>query len=51
MKRIYQKPEIQGVYSYIVQEIIASSYIPVGGKGSFDVKEDNSWDNIWENEE
>lgn len=49
-KRTYQKPETTGNYA-IVQEILASSYVSVGGTGNFDVKEDNSWDDIWKDEE
>ena len=54
MKRTYQKPEIIGIYSNIVQDFLAESYIPVGGKGSFDVKGGNIFDdddqqssNVW----
>lgn len=50
-KRIYQKPETTGYYADTVQEILASSSISVGGTGTFDVKENNSWNDIWNDEE
>ena len=50
MKRSYQKPKTTDNYA-IAQEILANSYIPVGGTGTYDVKEDNSWDEIWKDEE
>lgn len=54
MKRIYHKPETQ-ICIDLCSQMLASSYISVGGTGGFDVKEDTrseEWGDIWqENEE
>ena len=56
MKRTYQKPRICGIHDSNGLEMLASSLIPVGGKGNYDVKEDqtsrpinnyNVWDDDW----
>ena len=44
MKRKHQKPEIIGVFASTGQEILAGSYIPIGGNGTFDVKDGNVFD-------
>lgn len=51
MKKTYQKPEITGVHADTCQPLLKSSYVPVGGTGSFDVKEDENWDELWEEDE
>jgi len=46
MKRIYQRPEIQ-CHVGICYQMLANSFVSVGGTGSFDVKENTDWANIW----
>ena len=44
MKKTYQKPEITDTQADIETQILESSYISVGGTGSFDSREDSVWD-------
>ena len=46
-KKIYQRPETQSQVGTCCQ-ILESSYVPVGGTGSFDVKEDSDWTDDWD---
>lgn len=49
-KRIYQRPETQCRVG-ICSQMLASSFVSVGGTGSFDVKEDTDWADIWDKDE
>lgn len=49
MKRLYQTPETQS-HTGTSEQMLASSYITIGGTGSFDVKEDKDWADIWQDE-
>ena len=46
MKRIYQRPEIQ-CHVGICYQMLANSFVSVGGTGSFDVREESDWEVIW----
>ena len=50
MKRIYQKPETQ-CHIGICYQMLVSSTITIGGTGSFDVKEDTHWTDIWQEDD
>ena len=45
-KKIYQRPETKCEVG-ICYQMLASSYVSVGGTGSFDVKEETDWEVIW----
>ena len=49
-KRIYQRPETQ-CHVGMCDQMLASSFVSVGGTGSFDVKEDTGWADIWEKDD
>lgn len=51
MKRAYQKPVTEVTIVSFVRPLLEGSFIPIGGEGGFDVKEENSdWENIWNEE-
>ena len=50
MKKLYTRPRSKAVRITVQTHLFESSYIPTGGKGPFDVKEEKKDGNFWSEE-
>lgn len=51
MKRHYISPVAGTTSVYVCHQLLEASQIPVGGgSGGFDVKVQNDWEDIWDDE-
>ena len=48
MKEMYQQPKTMCIHIDTCHQILEGSYVSIGGKGSFDVKEESDWTDIWD---